>query len=250
MNRGFANIALIIALVVAIIGGASYWAWSQKSSAPETSATTKLPSPQPKPNVTNQVSNQPIKTQYDVETDGGFGNVCGTSTQRLVRATFDGKKWATTTLSELGTPGKDAPLYWFFSAPTKSNLIFLGSAHCFTEGGGGGIWSYSLKTGALDALSFPYGNRAPTDVSPDGARVVQVQADIRSENQTLSLLDLVKNTSTVLVTLPQGKHFEFGCEPLSPCTTSSLHWVDNSTVEYSVYESSQTPIETHRINLP
>ena len=89
MNRGFANIALIIALIV-IVGGAGWW-YLNKSSAPATSEPVQFPTEQTTQQNTNTGAQPVVNTQPTQ-----------TSPQQTTPAQPNKSGWTTTTNQQLG----------------------------------------------------------------------------------------------------------------------------------------------------
>ncbi|MDD5341698.1 MAG: hypothetical protein PHC97_04705 [Patescibacteria group bacterium] len=66
-----------------------------------------------------------------------------------------------------------------------------------------------------------------------------------NEARELKLIDLLKDTSKVLVTLPEGETFNGGYGALSD--HFDIKWLDNQTIQYTVYKDT---VKNYDVNAP
>ncbi len=114
-------------------------------------------------------------------------------------------------------------------------MIILSGSKCHTEGGQYPLISYNTKTSIFTKLKVSENHSFwnAWRLSPDKVKIVEATWDENGPVQ-LMLFDLINDTKTVLKELPIGKNFssicELGCQ-------SNLKWIDNSTIEYGIYNN-------------
>lgn len=128
----------------------------------------------------------------------------------------------------------DGALWPIVSSSETNSTVFFGEQHCGTEGGLASILSYDIKTGNVKKLpvasSLLQGHSNVSIRSSDKTKFV-----VGQNNTELWVVDLLSDTKTLLLALPAGEFLQLNPEDYHP---SPLHWTDNHTLEYDVYDTS------------
>lgn len=134
-----------------------------------------------------------------------------------------------------------------YSFPKKGNQLFFASIADATSSGYLDLYTFNTDAQAFSALNSR--NEiwlSDTSMSPDGLKVVsamgnelEVTADnLYQEGVKLNVLYLDKDKVTTVLEILENESFFESWADFGPTPISSINWLDNQTIEYSVYDSS------------
>ncbi|MCX6745939.1 MAG: hypothetical protein NTX00_02860 [Candidatus Parcubacteria bacterium] len=137
--------------------------------------------------------------------------------------------------------GNDVMVY----AEPKNGFIIFQAFNPGSDKPVSSLYSLDLNSKGCKKLSIS------KELSDFGARVLSPDqtklalALETNEAQELKLVDLIKDTSKVLVTLPEGETLNGGYGALS--NHFDLKWLDDKTIQYAVYEDT---VKNYAANAP
>lgn len=138
-----------------------------------------------------------------------------------------------------------------FAVAENSNKIFFNEATDGSDAGSHLLWSFDISTKQLTKLTninSVFGGFDGIAISPNKLYVVTALADEgkndKGISQNLKLLDLNNDLVKTIVTLSGDETLNAGYTGLS--SNFDIKFLDDSTVQYNVYDQSMAPIESGR----
>jgi hypothetical protein len=126
--------------------------------------------------------------------------------------------------------------------PADGDFVFFRSYKSDTDGGTEGFYSFNAATGRLTRITFldkHHEGWGQLPVSPDGLMAIS-GIDGEGTGKKLYLIDLANNSATIVKILGEQETLISGDLSFGIGSDTSLEWVDNSTIRFSIYSTDGT----------
>lgn len=183
--------------------------------------------------------------------------------QRLVWRTEDGDTVLVASINALlpALPANFEALFLFARPTGDRKVYFTRNCNGGCDGKGVGILAFDPAVRAfIPLLNVPDVHTADMELSPNQRRAAYVSGyDDDGETRELWVYDLIGDSRTRIVTLPEGETFTRALQEIDESADFQVSWVDPTQLTYEVYraggrvpfsERARTPIATRSVSVP